>query len=66
MRLKLTFKGPTFASGDVVIHTRVIADHEEADVAQRFFEMERTFNELTAGRLHVELSEDDDADPTTV
>lgn len=66
MQLKLTFKGRMPRHADVVIYTRVIAEHDKIDVARRFFELEQTFNELTTGRLHVELLEEDNVDPTIV
>ncbi len=66
MKLKLTFKGPNVIADTTRTHLISIGHavgfdveilKEELTVAdcQRFFEMERTFNELTRGRLHVQL-----------
>lgn len=69
MRVRLTFHGPNTSlqvppegMGDLGIGETVIIDTELADSttltdAKRFWDMEHTFNELTKGRLHVELTE---------
>lgn len=67
MKLKLTFHGPNtmlvlndVAFTDpprlVTLTTDVVAELTTADL-RRVWEMERAFNELTKGRLHVEVLE---------
>lgn len=67
MKLKLTFHGPNTVGivtreepikvGHAISFvTETIGDVSLRD-AKRFWDMERTFNELTQGRLHVELED---------
>lgn len=69
MKLRLKFHGPNTVAitnreaplqlGHAVSFvTELIIDPPTVNDAMRFFEMERTFNELTKGRLHVELVEE--------
>ena len=61
MRLKLTFKAvpqqTSPVTKDVVIEVDIIAPEPTLTEAKRFWEMERTFNDLTTGRLHIDLLE---------
>lgn len=67
-KLKLKFHGPNVVSvvtreeplkiGHAVsFETEILADTCSLNDIKRFWEMERTFNELTKGRLHVEIVE---------
>ena len=69
MKLKLTFSGPNTVAATtkaepipighaVSFTTEVLSETTSLKDAARFWEMERTFNELTKGRLHVELFEE--------
>lgn len=67
MKIKLTFKGPIVVTGmttaapipmghAVSFETAVArGDAMTLDDIKRFWDMEQAFNELTAGRLHIEL-----------
>lgn len=66
--VKLKFNGPNTVSNTtreepmkighaIAFETEILADTCTLNDQKRFFEMERTFNELTKGRLHVEVFE---------
>lgn len=69
MKLKLTFNGPNIVScttrekemgvGHAIsFTTELLEETTKLKDIKRVWEMERTFNELTKGRLHVELIEE--------
>jgi hypothetical protein len=71
MKLKLKFHGPNTVSNTtkeapiqighaISFETPLLKSERMTDLQlmQRIFEMERTFNELTAGRLHVSIEDD--------
>lgn len=72
MKLRLTFRGPNIVSnttktepmgiGHAIAFETVMADgYVPGDRSlywlQRIFDMERTFNEVTKGRVHIEVIE---------
>jgi len=59
MYLKLTFVD---REGNTVIRLKLIAHVALADM-KRFWEAERAVNELTKGRLHIDVEEDVDDNP---
>lgn len=71
MILKMTFKGPNTVAdvtrqqpleiGHAISFTTKLIRPPRHEDYQRIFEMERTFNELTNGRLHVHLIAEDDS-----
>lgn len=68
LKLKLTFHGPNVVSivtkkeplqvgHAVAFETEILADPCPLADLKRFWEMERTFNELTRGRLRIDVIE---------
>jgi hypothetical protein len=68
LMLRLKFHGPNTLKIGVAIEpipvgqsvsfeTEVLSERTSLAESKQFWEMERTFNELTKGRLHVELFE---------